>query len=214
MKSTFLPKTRWPRSFDFQFVGKSSTLMFRQCGVSSLQGRLAPHSQPLTHGSVPTHRPPCCPGHLAHLGHVDFLKKHNSSIGPPLPRNFRWFIIAWRIKSKLLNLGVRGLLESDPNTSLSLDSVLLPSWLVTVLWTLSFAFPGTCWKVSFPKQRVPQGSACAHTLQESCSPVQAQGCFLPLSSQRFFPIWRRRLPCLGEAASLLPCILHSPVCCL
>lgn len=150
--------------------------MSRQCWVSSLRDDL-PHI--------------LGPSHVAQCPRTDLPALRASwralVMLISLPGNFQWLVIAWRIKSKLLNLGIQGLLESDPNTYLSLDSVLLPSWLVTVLWTL--AFPGTYWKVSFPKQRVPQGSACAHVVQESCSPVQAQGCFLPLSSQHFFPIW-------------------------
>lgn len=69
--------------------------------------------------------------------------KYSSSIHPPpLPRNFQGLFIAQTIKSELLDLGIQGLLESDPSTYLSLGSVPLPSWLVTALWP-PLAFPGT-----------------------------------------------------------------------
>lgn len=148
MQSVLLPKTWGLRNFDFQFVGRSSTLMSRQYGVSSLQGRLAPHSRPSQRANCPL-ADLTAPRAIWHTLVTLFSLMHNSSTGPPLPRNFQWLVIAWRIQSKLLNFGIEGLLESDPNTYLSLDSVLVPSWSVTVLWTLSFASPSTYSKI-FP----------------------------------------------------------------
>lgn len=90
---------------------------------------------------MPTPQPLCPPGHLAHLGLIDLLQVQLQD-PPSLAQKLSvWLFIACTIKSQLLNLGIRGLPESDPNTYLSLGSVPLPSWLVTALWT-ALAFPG------------------------------------------------------------------------
>lgn len=132
--------------------------MFRPYRVRSLQGQFPQHMW-----LSATHWPSCSPGRLAHPGLINFLK-HSSGPGPPLPRNFQWLFIAWRIKSLLLNLGIESLLESDPKAYLSLDpaDTVCPCKVGYSLSLGQLLLPSavSAGKVSLPPQHIPQGSAC------------------------------------------------------